>query len=312
MPPLTNLDLINNADSFLNPATHPHLHAEQLASLHLFTHDSYILGYILPFVFTALADRTLSGDHWIISGKNVSLVGSTVEERSENIRKTVESWRDQKLFTILKGWRNELYSVYSPPGKLFLNVERSAAALFGVVTYGVHMTAYLLSPLRIWTPRRNPAKPTYGGLLDNTVAGGISAGMGVFETLIKESEEEASFPESLIREKSTAVGAISYFYRRQKSAGGEEGLLQPEIEYCYDLEVGEDVVPTPGDDEVQEFQLWGVDKIKEELAKGNFKPNCALVLIDFFIRHGVITPENEPDYIEIVSRLHRRFEFPTR
>lgn len=35
------------------------------------------------------------------------------------------------------------------------------------------------------------------------------------------------------------------------------------------------------------------------------------VLIDFFIRHGILTPENEPDYIEIVARLHRRFEFPT-
>lgn len=37
-----------------------------------------------------------------------------------------------------------------------------------------------------------------------------------------------------------------------------------------------------------------------------------LVLLSFFVRRGILTPENEPDYIEIVSRLHRRLEFPTR
>ena len=33
------------------------------------------------------------------------------------------------------------------------------------------------------------------------------------------------------------------------------------------------------------------------------------VLIDFLIRHGIITPENEPYYLEIVTRLHGRFNF---
>ncbi len=47
------------------------------------------------------------------------------------------------------------------------------------------------------------------------------------------------------------------------------------------------------------------------MALGEFKPNCALVLLDFFVRHGIVTAENEPDYIDIVSRLHRRVEFPT-
>ena len=33
------------------------------------------------------------------------------------------------------------------------------------------------------------------------------------------------------------------------------------------------------------------------------------VLIDFLIRHGIITPENERYYLEIVTRLHGRFNF---
>lgn len=161
------------------------------------------------------------------------------------------------------------------------------------------MTAYVPpSPaadsmqLRIWTPRRTPTKSTYGGMLDNTVAGGIAAGMGVRETLVKESAEEASLPASLVA-GARAVGAVSYFYERDARAGGETGLLQPEVQYVYDLEVDDSVVPRPSDDEVTDFCLMTVDQVrvlaccagvgtdtavqvKQELAQGQFKPNCAL------------------------------------
>lgn len=59
-----------------------------------------------------------------------------MEERSENIRKTTESWKENGIFDILRGWRNELYTVYSPKGHEYFRLERSACALFGVVTYG--------------------------------------------------------------------------------------------------------------------------------------------------------------------------------
>jgi hypothetical protein len=50
--------------------------------------------------------------------------------------------------------------------------------------------------------------------------------------------------------------------------------------------------------------------VREALAEGQFKPNCAMVMIDFLIRHGILTVENEGNYLEILSRLHRRLEFP--
>ena len=36
----------------------------------------------------------------------------------------------------------------------------------------------------------------------------------------------------------------------------------------------------------------------------DFKFNCALVVIDFLIRHGLLTPDDEPDYLRLVSGLH--------
>lgn len=89
---------------------------------------------------TAAHERSEKGyDHWVITANTVSIKGESVEERSRNIKKTLDHWREMKTFEVCsgKGWRNELYPVYSPNGELFLEMERSAACLFGVVQYGV-------------------------------------------------------------------------------------------------------------------------------------------------------------------------------
>ena len=236
--------------------------------------------------------------------------------------------RETSHFEVLSRWRNELYPVYGPDrddgddggsdsndNKLLFEIERSAAPLFGIVTYGVHMTGFVRSfdnkSIKIWVPRRAKEKQTYGGMLDNTVAGGISSGETPFASLIREAAEEASMPEELVRQRAKPCGTVSYFSIRDERAGGEAGLLQPEIQYVYDIELPHDFVPTPSDGEVQDFDLWGIDKIKIAMAAGEFKPNCALVMLDFFVRHGILTPVDEKDYLKIVPRLHRRLEFPT-
>jgi hypothetical protein len=70
------------------------------------------------------------------------------------------------------------------------------------------------------------------------------------------------------------------------------------------------MIPKPNDSEVQEFYLWTVEECQARLAAGEFKPNCSILMLDFFVRHGIITKENEPDFDEIVRRLHRELEFP--
>jgi hypothetical protein len=50
------------------------------------------------------------------------------------------------------------------------------------------------------------------GYLDNSVAGGIPSGMSNFETLVKESMEEASIEENLVRTHAKCAGAVSYYF----------------------------------------------------------------------------------------------------
>lgn len=324
------LDLINDCDSF--PYFHPNpssyvQHLQTYYHLRVSIYPDVTLGYLLPSIALTLSnlpdwevdppDPTL---HSPEGGPNpprtVTLVsGSNEAERSAIVAKTCEAMRQTGHWKVLDKWRDELYPVYGPDREVLFTIERSASPLFGVVTYGVHMTAYFHSPegeLRIWVPRRSRNKQTYPGMLDNTVAGGIATGEQPLECLLRECEEEASLPEDVVRRNVRAVGAVIYFYIRDERAGGETGLMQPECQYVYDLDSsGENGVECkPNDEEVEGFEVMSVEQVKKALAKAEFKPNCALVMIDFLIRHGVYTKENEPDFAEIVCRLHRRLEFP--
>ncbi|MCJ8734611.1 hypothetical protein PDJAM_G00237230 [Pangasius djambal] len=48
-----------------------------------------------------------------------------------------------------------------------------------------------------------------------------------------------------------------------------------------------------------------LEQVKELITSEEFKPNCAMVVLDFLIRHSVIEPDSEPYYQEFVVGLHR-------
>lgn len=312
--PKSNLDLIGECDNFPYYHTNPKLFLAHINTYYVLKVPQYPeadLGYILPSVvetFRGLPDWHVNDDDRTLT----LTTGSTEEERSRIVAATAEAMRATDHFKILRGWRNELYPVYGPNRDLLFSIERAASALFGVVTYGCHMMAYTKKDgeLKLWVPRRAATKQTYGGMLDNTVAGGIATGESPFECIVREAGEEASLPEELVRKDVKAVGTVTYFHIRDRRAGGETKLLQPEVQYIYDLELAECVEPQPSDDEVEAFELMTVDEAQVALRDGEFKPNCAVVLLDFFVRHGILTSDDE-GYVEIVARLHRRLEFPT-
>ncbi|MGQ0662249.1 MAG: DUF4743 domain-containing protein [Pseudomonadota bacterium] len=199
---------------------------------------------------------------------------------------------------LIAGWRDEPYPVATsfttPP---LLQMERAAIPHFGVRAYGVHMNGFVRGAggLEMWVPRRAMTKPTYPGLLDNTVAGGQPIGVGLMENLIKECAEEADIPERVAR-RAIPVGAIVYC---MEAADG----LKPDVQFCYDLELPADFTPTNHDGEIDEFFRWPIDKVAEMVrSTREFKFNCNLVIIDFLVRHGWIGPEH-PDYVEIARGL---------
>lgn len=238
----------------------------------------------------------------------------TRRERSEQIAELAEYWRATDAFPALRGWRNELWPVYGRGGQVLYNMERSATGLFGVMRYGVHLNAYVRDEtashgIKLWVGRRSPTKSTFPGMLDNAAAGGLMTGEDPFECIIREANEEADLPEGLVRNRTKQAGQVTYVYITHKEAG-QAGLIYPEAQWIYDLELPEHVTPTPKDGEVADFSLCTVEEVKQQLAQGLYKPNCALVVIDFFIRFGILNTENEPNLDEISRRLHRNLPFP--
>ncbi|XP_069503563.1 uncharacterized protein [Ambystoma mexicanum] len=249
-----------------------------------------------PEVFTVYQNADTFPSHQV--ELNTKLLA--YEQRSAAVHQVLEELRGKNLFQCLNEWRDERYEVMRQfSDQPLMNMERAATPLFGVKQYGVHINGYLWrgGELFMWLARRSSTKPTYPGLLDNLAAGGISTGLGIKETLIKECQEEACIPES-IASHAKPVGSVSYTYESPKG-------IYPECQFVFDLELPEDFVPKPGDGEVQEFYLWPLEKVKEAIATSDFKPNCALVVLDFLVRHSFIQPDQERYYLEFVEGLHR-------
>ncbi|KAL4811902.1 NUDIX hydrolase domain-like protein [Aspergillus spinulosporus] len=219
-----------------------------------------------------------------------------------------------QLSRLSRSWRNETFPIRHPGTKeILLEIERSASALFGILTSGVQLTCYVDDPdrgLLLWIARRSLTKQTYPGLLDNTAAGGLETRFleRPIEAVVREAVEEASLDEDLVRKALRGAGAISYYNVKNPSDGCKTGFLQPEVEYVYELQLDSRTVPVPGDGEVEGFYLWTVEEVMRALREGEFKLNSAVAVIDFLVRHGVVTAENEAGYLEIVIRLHRRLE----
>ncbi len=224
------------------------------------------------------------------------------EERTQAVGEVLQRLREEGH---IDGWRDELYPVnrsWSEPA--FLLIERAAVPWFGVRGYGVHMNGFVRARHgpSMWIARRSTTKPTGPGKLDQMVAGGQPAAIGLYDNMMKECDEEAGIPIDIARH-ARAVGAITY-------ALEDKVGFRPDLLFNFDLQLPEDFSPVNTDGEVDAFYLWPMERIVETVRDSDaFKFNCALVVIDFLVRHGYIAAD-DPDYSDIVEGLMARHEPP--
>ena len=192
------LDLVNICDNFhiiTNKSCAHSFHHEKLVP---FTLDpspqSPAIGLIRPPILTQIKYEISLSEHqninpiWCITESPPSTRVSFSQNlsnpalRTAAMKELCERWRDTGIFEEQIGpkkWRRELYPVYRDPfgahdkaslgdnptedrGNFALEIERSACALFGIVTYGVHMTIYVEEDggMKIWVPTRAKTKQT--------------------------------------------------------------------------------------------------------------------------------------------------------
>ena len=197
--------------------------------------------------------------------------------------------------------RGELYAVRNQwSARPAFRIDRALNPAFGLRAFGVHVNGVLekKSGPYLWIGRRAADLVVAPGKLDSMGGGGQPAGLGLMENLIKECAEEAHLGARFAR-TARPTGVISYSFETPQG-------LRADTLFCYDLAMPAHVRPRASD-EIAHYELMPLAKaLKLVRATERFKFNVNLVVIDFAVRRGVITPENEPDYERIVAGLHER------
>ncbi len=194
--------------------------------------------------------------------------------------------------------RNEMYPVYQNWGdEPVAKLDRAAVPYFGVHAYGLHVNGYVHKEdgLYIWIGERAKDRPLDPGLLDHIIAGGVPMGLSMRDNLAKEAYEEAGMDERLAK-TAKAAGTLTYKIDRQNG-------LRYDTLAVFDLKLPEDFLPRNKDGEVAGFYLMPAKEVAAIVHDSDkFKFNCNLVLIDFLIRHGILT-SSHPGFAAIEAAL---------
>ncbi|XP_073107134.1 nudix hydrolase 20, chloroplastic isoform X3 [Elaeis guineensis] len=237
--------------------------------------EDQIVGYIHKGFIEHL--RKFQDVFTVVSGKNGCGIGDCVSLHS-SLKKPDDRTRAvghviKCIGKLIPGIRNELYPVTSSFGMpIFFSLERAAAPYFGIKAYGVHMNGYVERDGQqfLWLGKRSNMKPTFPGMLDHLVAGGLPHGITCKENLMKECEEEAGIPRS-ISNNAISVGAISYI-------DIDKYKYKRDVLFCYDLKLPAGFIPKNEDGEVDSFRLVPVGHVANIIRRTEFfKPNCSIV-----------------------------------
>lgn len=214
------------------------------------------------------------------------------------------------LFDYLRtGWRDEKMRIVGC--KDDIDIERAGLAYFGLIGPGVHLNLLTPDPAtnakKVWMQRRSATVKNYPGMLDSTVAGGITAGLDPLAAIIKESAEEAGLHENVLKTALKPVGMVSHWFFLTQ----DRTMNQPTLNYVFELEVGPDVVPRGVDGEASGFELLSLAELKTALLEGKVKPAAAAVSIDLLIRHGELSQKDD-GYEQLCARVKRLWPMPMR
>nr|WP_029007229.1 DUF4743 domain-containing protein [Azospirillum halopraeferens] len=263
-----------------------------------FAVDGVRVGWIAPSLADALPDVDPG---FIVTPDRVTLAPELrdFESRSSALDRAARHLVDTG---VVRGLRGEHYPVMARWGaEPMMRIDRAAVTPFGVAAYGLHVNGFVrdgTGGLSVWVARRASDRAVSPGKFDNLIGGGQPIGLTLAENLAKEAQEEAGIDDPAIIARAVPVGAITYLM-------GTGLGLKPDTLFIYDLELDPGFTPVNTDGEVEAFELWPVERVMDSVRDTDaWKFNVNLVVIDFLIRHGHLTPDH-PDYLDLVSGLRR-------
>ena len=251
------------------------------------THIGYVHSKIAKHIILNVKDVYLLE-------KNIYLENTSEIKVKKIILKITETLSKKKNFFIPS---SELFSCRNTiDGKEFFKLDRKLVEYLGIRGYGVHLIAYIKkkNSYKLWVPKRNKNKLASPSKFDNSVAGGVRAGEGIFSALEREAYEEAGLKKKQLNNVKL-VGTLNYNWKNSPYT------LRRDTLYLFDLEVDDKFKPQCLDGEVEKFELMEWKKVLKLMQNtDSIKNNCNLVFFNFMVRHSLINEKLEKNYEEIL------------
>jgi 8-oxo-dGTP pyrophosphatase MutT (NUDIX family) len=239
--------------------------------------SSHALGWVKPETANFLEARGLARR----TEDGVGISGGGFIAVSDRLAEIAAALDEAKL---MAPRRNEMTPVLRKWGAgPCAEIDRAGLPGLGLPAFGTHVNGFVKTDmgLHLWVGHRAKDRQVAPGKLDHLVAGGITMGYSAAETVIKEAEEEAGLP-AQVAMRARPVSQVTYRLTLP------EGMRNDTL-FVYDLELPQGVVPVGADGEVERFELMPIARVIEILREtDDFKFNVNLVLIDLFLRRGLI------------------------
>lgn len=216
-----------------------------------------------------------------------AFLAQNIDDRSRALAEFSETLRSAGL---VNNWRDELFAIYLDVERNceIFQLERGVVPLLALQAHGVHLNGYSMidDVPHIWIAQRSANRVIAPLKYDQLVAGGLPAELSLKDNLYKEADEEAGIAQALV-EPAQYMGCIQY--QTEDDFGVRNDVL-----HCFDVELPESFEPHNQDGEVEQFMRLPVAKVIELLQqKDVFKPNTALVMLNFLLRNDWLSVSAE-------------------
>jgi 8-oxo-dGTP pyrophosphatase MutT (NUDIX family) len=180
---------------------------------------------------------------------------------------------------LIKGWRDESFSVRRPDGRVWFALERACFRAWGLISQAVHAHAWCNNG-DTWLGRRALHKATDPGLLDNLAAGGLTHGELPFDCMVRELWEEAGVPAEMAMRVHALPDAL--FSQRREVDG-----IHREVLHCYTLHLPDEFIPCNQDGEVSGFIRCDTAQLLAYASRGELTADARLC-VDLALRRGPV------------------------
>lgn len=233
------------------------------------------VGSVEPQVLAQIADGAMLPDpHRLQFEQGAWHLHSTPGDATAAMNALAQAMRTARL---TGPWRNEQLAVYGERDERIGTIERGVVRPLGIATRAVHLIGNAPDG-RMWVQQRAFNKANNPGMWDTLMGGMVSAADTLAQALERETWEEAGLRIGDLHDVRLG-GHVDFAQPAEEEDNA--GYMRERIDW-FAATVAQGMEPENQDGEVERFELWTTQQVQQRMVRGEFTPEAALLLADYF------------------------------